>query len=203
MVEGFGAYKGFFGVALEVHSDERRYIEKVGVQYDIAAVGASSAGSQGEYMERKGMLKVFVSSTYRDLHAVRGLLIEGIETALDTAAMEKFVPSSDISAHQRSIEELEKSDVCIFIIGDYYGTVIRKCNLKKPLCGDCSQQISFTHCEYRNALQNGNLHMVYILENRILDALSRIQKFDLATTGEVEIYNFLLRNGMDGSAELL
>ncbi|MGC1120057.1 MAG: DUF4062 domain-containing protein, partial [Candidatus Methanofastidiosia archaeon] len=151
-------------------------------------------------MERKGMLNVFVSSTYRDLHAVRGLLIEGIEKALDTAAMERFVPKGDISAHHKSIEELEKSDICIFIIGDYYGTVIRRCNLEKPLCGDCSQRISFTHCEYRNALQNSKLHMVYILENRIVDVLSRIQKFDLATTGEVEIYNFLLRNGMDGSA---
>ena len=58
---------------------------------------------------------MFISSTYRDLKEVRGLLIEDIEGALETVAMEKFVPS-DRYAHQETIRELESSDICIFII---------------------------------------------------------------------------------------
>ncbi len=155
------------------------------------------SGRKSGFMAEKSVLKVFISSTYRDLKEVRGLLIKGIEEALEAVAMEKFVPT-DRYAHDKALEELEKSDICIFIIGDYYGTVIKNCTRKNE-CGDCKGDISFTHCEYRRTVLSGRPHLVYIVENEISDVLSKIRKFDLKNVDENEIYNFLKRNGIDTS----
>lgn len=143
------------------------------------------------------MLKVFISSTYRDLKEIRRLLIEGIEEALDAVAMEAFVPT-DVCAHNKSIRELENSDICIFIIGDYYGTIIKDCTMKTPLC-NCDGDISFTHCEYRRALQMRKPHLTYVVTSESSGILRGIQEFDLKTNDEKEIYRFLKENGKDYS----
>ena len=57
--------------------------------------------------EKKGILKVFISSTYRDLKEVRGLLIQRVEEALEAVAMEKFLPG-DGSPHEKSIYAVGK-----------------------------------------------------------------------------------------------
>jgi hypothetical protein len=146
-------------------------------------------------MTEKGILKVFVSSTYRDLKKVRGLLITGIEEALEAVAMEKF-PPSDESSHKKSIEYLEDSDISIFIIGDYYGTVLKKCEIREDACGDCSN-ISYTHCEYRRTIQSGKPYLLYVVENELSKVLSKIPHFDLQSTHEGDILKFLRENNID------
>jgi len=149
-------------------------------------------------MGKKGILKVFISSTYRDLKDVRRLLLQGVEGALEAVAMEKFVPV-DKSPHDEAIQHLEKSDICIFIIGDYYGTVIEDCTIRTDACGDCKGGISYTHCEYRRAKNAEKPHMVYIVENEISDILSKIEKFDLESTEQNDILEFLRRNNISCS----
>ncbi|KYK38853.1 MAG: hypothetical protein AYK18_00660 [Theionarchaea archaeon DG-70] len=149
-------------------------------------------------MGKKGILKVFISSTYKDLKEARGLLIQGIEEVLEAVAMEKF-PPSDESSHKKSIDYLEESNICVFIIEDCYGTVIKNCTLRTDECGECKGDISYTHCEYRRALQAGIPHIVYIIENEILDVLSNVKKFDLESTRESDILGFLKRNNINTS----
>ncbi len=146
--------------------------------------------------EKKGVLKVFISSTYRDLKEVRKLLIQGIEEALEAVAMERF-PPGDEPFHEKIIEYLNGSDVCVFIIEEYYGTIIEGCEIRTGKCGDCNGNISYTHCEYRNALLAGKPYIVYIVKNDMLDILSKIPKFDLKSTREIEILGFLKRNNID------
>jgi len=146
--------------------------------------------------EKRSILKIFISSTYRDLKEVRGLLIQGLEEALEAVAMEKFLPG-DGSSHEKSIEFLEGSDACIFIIGDYYGTVINDCRIRTGKCGDCNGSISYTHCEYRRALQANKPHVVYIVESGISDVLSNVERFDLEETREIDLIRFLERNKID------
>ncbi|MGD2247587.1 MAG: tetratricopeptide repeat protein, partial [Candidatus Methanofastidiosia archaeon] len=149
-------------------------------------------------MTEEAVLKVFISSTYKDLKAVRNLLISKIEKGVTAVAMEKFIPV-DSHGQKISVKELKDSDVCIFIIGDYYGTVIDKCISRTKDCGDCPGTISFTHCEYKKALQSGKPHMVYIVETEISKILSQITKFDLESVNESDIHTFLERNNIDSS----
>jgi hypothetical protein len=129
-------------------------------------------------MTEKGILKVFISSTYRDLKELGELLIEGIDISLEAASIEKFGPS-DTETHYELVKNLENSDICIFIIGDCYGTLIEDCKIRTDACGDCKGNISFTHCEYRRALQAGKPHIVYVLRDEISEIFSHMQKFDL------------------------
>lgn len=146
-------------------------------------------------MNKKSMLKVFISSTYRDLKEVRKLLIQGLEGSLEAIAMERFPPSNEL-AHKKTIEYLEnESDICVFIIEEYYGTVIGNCKINT--CDSCDGSISYTHCEYKKALQSGKPHILYLVENEVVDILSRIRKFDLTDTSEHEIFWFLRRNDID------
>lgn len=149
-------------------------------------------------MEQKGILKIFISSTYRDLKEVRKLLTAEIDASLEAVAMEKFCPS-DKSSHKESIGHLEDSDVCVFIIGDYYGTLIKDCKVKIDKCGNCTGNISYTHCEYRRALQINKPHLVYVIKNEIIDVLTCAQKLDIESTEENEILGFLKRNRIDNT----
>jgi len=142
------------------------------------------------------MLKVFISSTYRDLKEVRQLIIGDVEETLEAVAMEKFIPVNE-SSHRESIKHLKEIDVCIFIIGDYYGTVIKECKERKNSCKGCNGDISFTHCEYRRAVQLGKPRLVYIVENEITALLSGIYKIDLTSTEKNEVLKFLEKNNKD------
>ena len=141
------------------------------------------------------MLKVFIGSTYRDLKEVRNLLIGDIGEKLEAVAMEKFIPVHE-SSHKESLDHLTESDVCIFIIGDYYGTLIGGCKRRVAAC-DCDSDISFTHCEYRRAVQMGKPRILYIVHHELTDVLSGIHKFTLKTTEKNEVLKFLDENKKD------
>ena len=143
------------------------------------------------------MLKIFISSPYRDLKEIRKLLIEEIERSLEVSAMEKFIPD-DTYAQDKSLKELENSDICIFIVGDYYGTPIKKCTAQTPSCL-CDEHISFTHCEYKRAVQLGKPHLTYVVTNDIAELLSDVEEDDLTSTEENELYNLLKEKGKDTS----
>jgi tetratricopeptide (TPR) repeat protein len=146
-------------------------------------------------MTKKGILKVFISSTYRDLKDIRKLIIDRLEKSLTPVAMETFVPVEK-TPHEEAIRYLEESDICIFIIGDYYGSIINECKIRNEKCGDCKGKISYTFCEYLRASHLGKPCMVYILKNEIIDTLSGITKFDLGSNCEIDIKAFLERNNI-------
>lgn len=106
---------------------------------------------------RKGILKVFLSSTFKDLQPMREKLIERLDGALMSAAMEKFIPTGETS-QKIALEELKESDLAVFLISPYYGTDISTCEFISECQADCGmknkakkEKISYTWCEYRFA----------------------------------------------------
>lgn len=113
------------------------------------------------------MLRVFLSSTFRDLKGERRLLLDSLNQALSDVGMENFIPDGRTS-HEISIEALRKSDVAIFLISPYYGSLIEECEIK-DCKADCplknkSGSISYTHCEYKIALAENKPHQAYIVD---------------------------------------
>ncbi len=113
------------------------------------------------------MLRVFLSSTSRDLKGERRELLENLNQILSEVGMENFIPDGRTS-HEISIEELRQSDIAIFLISPYYGSLIDECRIKdcKADCPlkDKSGRISYTHCEYKIALAENKPHQAYIVD---------------------------------------
>src|SRR3990167_6162246 len=112
------------------------------------------------------MLKVFISSTFRDLAEERAKLLSKLNTALAGVGMEEFTPDGRTS-QEIAQEELKRSDIVIFLISPYYGSLIDACKLKDCIClnnGTCTGQISYTHCEYKIALSEGKPHQAYLVD---------------------------------------
>ncbi len=61
------------------------------------------------------MLKVFVSSTFRDLKKKRKALLEKVESALVGVGMERFIPDGKTS-QETGISELRDCDLVVFLI---------------------------------------------------------------------------------------
>jgi hypothetical protein len=119
---------------------------------------------------RKGILKVFLSSTFKDLQPMREKLIERLDGALMSAAMEKFIPTGETS-QKIALEELKESDLAVFLISPYYGTDISTCEFISECQADCGmkskakkEKISYTWCEYRFARGLNKPHFTYILD---------------------------------------
>ncbi len=66
------------------------------------------------------MLRIFVSSTFRDLKTARMGLLNRINASLQAVGMEFFIPDGS-SSHEKCIAELKKSDIIIFLISSKYG----------------------------------------------------------------------------------
>jgi hypothetical protein len=114
----------------------------------------------------KIMLKVFLSSTFRDLQKEREHLIKKISPVLDVVHMESFIPNGEQS-QDVTIKELRGSDVVVFLISPYYGALLKSGSCRIPDCKNKSCRrggISYTHCEYRFALAEDKPHMVYLVE---------------------------------------
>lgn len=122
-----------------------------------------------------GIIRVFISSTLRDFKEVRKLLFQKLEKTLEAVAMERFIPV-DNPPHDEAIQYLDESDISIFIIGDYYGSVIDECRIRKDECGDCPGNISYTQCEYERVCRAEKPHAVYIVENEISNVLANIEE---------------------------
>ncbi|WP_158289590.1 DUF4062 domain-containing protein [Paenibacillus flagellatus] len=104
------------------------------------------------------MLRVFISSTIRDLHFVRADLAGQIESALGHRAVTsesiEFDFTGSGSIVDSCLDEIAKSDVYLLVIGERYGSIV-------PEWG-----ISITHAEYRHAVALRKPVLVVVL-NRI------------------------------------
>ena len=113
------------------------------------------------------MVKVFLSSTFRDLKEEREALLERLSSALKAVGMECFIPGGEPS-QSTALGELKKCDIVIFLISTYYGTNIEECSY--PDCeAECGvktgeEKISCTWCEYRFSVAMGKPHFTYIID---------------------------------------
>ena len=116
------------------------------------------------------MLKIFLSSTYRDLAEYRSKILEKLNAAFEGVGMEQFIPDGSNSQEVciGNLKQMKKSGVVLFLISPYYGSLMDKCSLKKDCKADCPMkletgQISYTHCEYKTTVAEGILHQTYLV----------------------------------------
>jgi len=84
--------------------------------------------------------------------------------------MEQFIPDGS-NSQEVCINSLKTSDVVIFLISPYYGSLMDRCSLKEVCKAECpmktgegeGHQISYTHCEYKTTIAEGILHQIYIV----------------------------------------
>ncbi|WP_232385652.1 tetratricopeptide repeat protein [Methanoregula boonei] len=137
----------------------------------------------------KGLLKVFISSTFRDLQAERQQLYEKLSESISPVGMEFFIPDGKTSHEISLLDEdqgLKNSDIVIFLISPYYGSLIEKCNI--PTCkADCplkngtKQKISYTHCEFKFAKAENKPFLIYRFDAEswdLLQPLYQMEKID-------------------------
>jgi len=115
------------------------------------------------------MLKIFLSSTFRDLEDARSKILKKLDSVFKGVGMEEFIPDGNTS-QKICIADLKKSDIVIFLISPYYGSTIDVCELKEECKADCPMKtgvgrISYTHCEYKTTIAEGIPHQTYLVEN--------------------------------------
>lgn len=99
-------------------------------------------------------LRVFVSSTFRDLEPVRERLIRAIQEAGDfPVAMETFGARPD-KPLAVCLGEVQSADVFVLILGGSYGSV------------DPTTGLSYTHLEYQEAVKQGVPVLAFIVSAR-------------------------------------
>ncbi|MGB5910224.1 MAG: tetratricopeptide repeat protein, partial [Promethearchaeia archaeon] len=143
------------------------------------------------------MLKIFLSSTSRDLKEFREVLLAEIGKALDGVGMEFFVPRGE-GSQKDSINYLKRCQVVIFLITPYYGSLMEDCTLKESCkAAECPMktgegQISFTHCEYKTTIAEDIRHQTYLVEKdwNLIDYLKVIPKneFNVEKMKNLEIF---------------
>ena len=115
------------------------------------------------------MLNIFLSSTFRDLKDARSEILTKLDAVFEGVGMEEFIPKG-IKSQEVCISDLKKSDIIIFLISPYYGSLIETCVLKDDCNADkCPMktgegQISYTNCEYNITKADGKLHMTYFVQ---------------------------------------
>jgi len=115
------------------------------------------------------MLKIFLSSTFRDLENARSKILKKLDSVFKGVGMEEFIPDGNTS-QKICIADLKKSDIVIFLISPYYGSTIDVCELKEECKADCPMKtgegrISYTHCEYKTTIAERIPHQTYLVEN--------------------------------------
>lgn len=113
------------------------------------------------------MLKIFISSTSRDLKDFRRHLLDELNTSLNSIGMEDFIPDGS-NSQEICINRLKDSDIVIFLLTPYYGSLINKCSLLNECMVECpmktsENRISYTHCEYKNTLAEDKPHQTYLI----------------------------------------
>ncbi|MFX1478028.1 MAG: tetratricopeptide repeat protein [Promethearchaeota archaeon] len=113
------------------------------------------------------MLKVFLSSTYRDLADYRTEILNKLNLTFEGAGMEQFIPDGSKS-QEICIGNLKENDVVIFLISSYYGSLMDTCSLKNECKAECLMKsgkgkISYTHCEYKTTKAERILHQTYLV----------------------------------------
>jgi tetratricopeptide (TPR) repeat protein len=137
----------------------------------------------------KGLLKVFISSTFRDLKEERERVYETLSQSLTPIGMEFFIPDGRTS-HEISLldenEGLKNSDIIIFLISPYYGSFIDECKIpgckaECPLKEGSGKKISYTHCEYKFAKAENKPFLIYLFDEeawRLVKPLYQMEKID-------------------------
>ena len=128
------------------------------------------------------MLKVFLSSTFRDLEETRESILSLLNKALIDVGMEHFIPDGRTS-QEVAIQELNDSDIIIFLVSSYYGSLLKECNIgecKNKCSIDDINKLSYTHCEFKFALSEDKPHQSYIIETDwdIVEKLKDLIKID-------------------------
>lgn len=150
------------------------------------------------------MLKIFLSSTFRDLEDIRGEILKQLNSAFKGVGMEEFIPDGSKS-QEVCIENLKKrkdNGIVIFLISPYYGSLMGSCSLKADCKADCPMKtgkgrISYTHCEYKTTIAEGILHQTYLIEQGWEDP--QIKEEARAFKKEIELGEF--RYGIQDSED--
>ncbi|MFX1480327.1 MAG: leucine-rich repeat domain-containing protein [Promethearchaeota archaeon] len=113
------------------------------------------------------MLKIFLSSTYRDLAEYRTKILDKLNLAFEGVGMEQFIPDGS-NSQEVCIGKLKENNVVIFLISPYYGSLMDTCSLKEDCKAECPMktgtgEISYTHCEYKTTNAEGILHQTYLV----------------------------------------
>ena len=138
------------------------------------------------------MIKVFISSTFRDLEKERKLLSDKLKPAILSVGMEDFFPDGKTS-QEIAIKKLKDSDIVIFLVSPYYGSFLNECKVK-----DCKEEctigeMSYTHCEYKVALADNKPHQVYIIDKGwdIIKILNDWETIDWRQVNDNSVFNGL------------
>jgi len=138
----------------------------------------------------EGLLKVFISSTFRDLQIERHDLIEKLNLAISPIGMEFFIPDGKTSHEIALLDEncgLKNSDIVIFLVSPNYGSEINECKISycKAECPlkeiKNPQKISYTHCEYKFAKAENKPFLIYLFDEEswdLLQPLYQMEKID-------------------------
>ncbi|MCF2144096.1 MAG: DUF4062 domain-containing protein, partial [Candidatus Heimdallarchaeota archaeon] len=121
----------------------------------------------------KGLIRVFLSSTFRNLEELRKKLIEKFGRGIITVCMERFVPNGTLS-QEVSLEDLKSSEIAIFLFDKRYGSPIKNGCQYLATCPSTAcivkrqpnKKISYTHCEYLYTLAMEKPHWCYFLERK-------------------------------------
>jgi len=113
------------------------------------------------------MLKIFLSSTYRDLAEYRSKVLDNLNAAFNGVGMEQFIPDGS-NSQEVCIGSLKRANIIIFLISPYYGSLMDNCALKEDCKAECPMKmgtgkISYTHCEYKTTKAEGILHQTYLV----------------------------------------
>jgi len=104
-------------------------------------------------------MRIFISSTYRDLKDDRWSLLIGLKKAgFDSLGMEFFAAEPD-TPKQVSLREVRSSNLVILLVGNRYGSL-------DPETGK-----SYTHLEYEEA-KNSNIHVLAFFKDLPEEVLS-------------------------------
>jgi len=136
------------------------------------------------------MIKVFISSTFRDLEKERLVLTNKIKETLIAAGMENFIPDGKTS-QEKSIEELRNSDIVIYIVSSYYGSILEECQFEGckancPMKSKNLARISYTHCEYNIGLMLDKPHKTYVIDEN-WELLQKLSQMRDSNTGVDEL----------------
>ena len=122
------------------------------------------------------MFRIFLSSTFRDLKVARAKIKQSLTDSLVIVGMEEFIPSEK-TPHETSIRELNECQIYILLMGYRYGSIISQCRVKEKKLIRCRKdrkackEISYTQCEYENAIGRDMPRMAIALEGVYLEFL--------------------------------
>lgn len=152
------------------------------------------------------MLKVFLSSTFRDLGAERAKILVELDNALEYIGMENFIPDGSTS-QEVAINRLKESDIVIFLVTPWYGSLLEKCDIadcaEKCVISD-DEKISYTHCEYKVAKRENKPHQTYIINQKwdLIDKLSAIDNFNWENAWDDPIFEGVSRREIQHYQEI-